>query len=53
MSKSYKRLFNARDKVIQNGVPIQYCLTDGGIEDYVERFGFQKTLEHIKNLKIG
>jgi len=46
--KQEMEIFNARDKAIQNGVPIQYYLTDGGIEDYVERFGFQKTLEHIK-----
>jgi len=50
MSKSYKRLFNARDKAIEQGVPIQYKLTDGGIEDQVEKFGFKKTLEMIKGL---
>jgi len=50
MSKSYIRLLNARDKALENGVEMQYKLTDGGIEDYVEQIGFKRTLEMIKSL---
>ena len=50
MSKSYITLFNARDKAINRGVPIQYRLTDGGLEDYVEQHGFKKALIMVKSL---
>ena len=51
ISKQYYRLFNARDKVVNNGASQCYRLSDGGIEDYVEQFGFKKALEMIKGLQ--
>ena len=51
ISRKYFALFNLRDKLINAGVPMQYRLTDGGIEDLVETFGFAKTLEIMKGLQ--
>ena len=50
VSNQYYRLFSARDKAIKRGVKPHYKLSDGGIENYVEEFGFKKTLEMIKGL---
>ena len=50
MNRQYITLFNAIDKALNRGVEIQYKLTNGGIEDYVEQNGFKKALEMIKGL---